>query len=151
MTIMKSAKEIRETSFLSILISIHPAEKLCKKVTSLFIDSVVMTMDIYKLQSASYILLFIRNVFAMSCKNGRICVLSVFHIWSKTLNQFENMSKIIFLSVIPIQILIRESDASRLGPSKNYITPRVGEGVNDFVTYCFVHFEGEGLFCEIVA
>ena len=36
------------------------------------------------------------------------------------------------------------------GPSKNYLTPIGGEGVDDFVTYSYVNFEGEGLFCEIV-
>ena len=30
------------------------------------------------------------------------------------------------------------------GPSKNYVTARGGEGVDDFVTYRYVYFEGEG-------
>ena len=30
------------------------------------------------------------------------------------------------------------------GPSKNYVTARGGEGVDDFVTYRYVNFEGEG-------
>ena len=29
-------------------------------------------------------------------------------------------------------------------PSKNYVVVRRSEGVNDFVTYCYVNFEGEG-------
>ena len=30
------------------------------------------------------------------------------------------------------------------GPSKNYVTVREGEGVDDVVTYRYVYFEGEG-------
>ena len=30
------------------------------------------------------------------------------------------------------------------GPSKNYVTARGGEGVDDFVTYRYVYFWGEG-------
>ena len=30
------------------------------------------------------------------------------------------------------------------GPSKNYVTARGGEGVDNFVTYCYVYFLGEG-------
>ena len=30
------------------------------------------------------------------------------------------------------------------GPSKNYVNARGGEGVEDFVTYRYVYFEGEG-------
>ena len=36
-----------------------------------------------------------------------------------------------------------------LGPSKNYVTPKRG-GVDDFVTYPYVHIEREGVFYEIV-
>ena len=37
------------------------------------------------------------------------------------------------------------------GPSKNYLTARGEEGVNDFVTYRYVYFEGGGrVFYEIV-
>ena len=34
--------------------------------------------------------------------------------------------------------------STSLGPSKNYVTARGGEGVDDFVTYRYVYFEGEG-------
>ena len=30
------------------------------------------------------------------------------------------------------------------GPSKNYVTDRGGKGVDDFVTYCYDNFDGEG-------
>ena len=36
-----------------------------------------------------------------------------------------------------------------LGPSKYYVTAR-GGGVDDFVTYRYVYFEGEGVFYEVV-
>ena len=35
--------------------------------------------------------------------------------------------------------------------SKNYITARGGEGVNNFVTYCYVHFVGEGVYNYVTA
>ena len=31
-----------------------------------------------------------------------------------------------------------------MGPSKNYVTAKGGEWVDDFVTYRYVYFEGEG-------
>ena len=34
------------------------------------------------------------------------------------------------------------------GPSKNYVAVRVGEGVEDFLTYRYVYFEGEGVLYE---
>ena len=34
--------------------------------------------------------------------------------------------------------------ANTKGPSTNYVTTRGGEGVDDFVTYRYVYFEGEG-------
>ena len=37
-----------------------------------------------------------------------------------------------------------------LGPSKNYVTARGGEKVDDFVTYRYVYLEGEGVFNEII-
>ena len=38
-----------------------------------------------------------------------------------------------------------------LGPSKSYVTPRGGEGVDDFVTYRYVSLRGrEGVFYQIV-
>ena len=39
---------------------------------------------------------------------------------------------------------------SSKGPSKNYVTSRVGEGVDDFVTYRYVYFEGGGVLYDIV-
>ena len=37
------------------------------------------------------------------------------------------------------------------GPSKNYVTSRGGEGVDDFVTYRYVYLRGRGgIFYEIV-
>ena len=34
--------------------------------------------------------------------------------------------------------------ALHMGPSKNYVTARGGEGVTNFVTYRYVYFEGVG-------
>ena len=36
------------------------------------------------------------------------------------------------------------------GPSKNYVTAREGEGVDDFVTYRYVYLRGRGVFHEII-
>ena len=37
-----------------------------------------------------------------------------------------------------------------LGPSKNYVTARGGEGVDDFVTYRYVYFERGGVIYEVI-
>ena len=47
--------------------------------------------------------------------------------------------------------LIRVEQGTNKVPSKNYVTARGDEGVDDFVTYLYVYFEGErGVFYEIV-
>ena len=33
-------------------------------------------------------------------------------------------------------------------PSKNYVVVRRSEGVNDFVTYCYIYFGGGGYFIK---
>ena len=43
------------------------------------------------------------------------------------------MKEAVYLGLVPT-----------LGPSKNYVTAREGEGVDEFVTYCYVFCEGEG-------
>ena len=37
-----------------------------------------------------------------------------------------------------------------MGQSKNYVTSRGGEEVDDFVTYRYVYLRGRGVFYEIV-
>ena len=37
-----------------------------------------------------------------------------------------------------------------MGPSKNYVTSRGGEGVGDFATYRYVYLRGRRVFDEIV-
>ena len=42
------------------------------------------------------------------------------------------------------------SKKRNMGPSKNYVTARGKEGVDNFVTYRYVYLRGRGVFYEIV-